>query len=494
MGIFIRQGAKASVASYIGAFIGYLNIVFITPYCLPPEIIGLSRVLVDMGIYLAFIAQLGVQPGLINFFPKFRGKDNQLLFLILIIPLIGFVIFTILFFILKGVIISYFVKNSGLVNDYINLVLPIAFFIIYLGILEAYSSCLLRIVVPKLIRDVILRILNIMIIVMFYLKWIGLYQFVWGLVIIYAVATILNFFYLTRITKINLKVDFRSFDTSILKSFITYILLVLVMGIGSNIVNKIDVFMISSYINLTHTGIYSIAFYIIVIIEIPARSFQQMAGPFVASAFHEGNIKSIKDIYSKSSLIQFLTGGIIFLLVWINIDNIFSIMPNGKIYQSGKFVILFLGFSKLFDMITGVNALIIANSKNYAYLLIFVAYLTVVTIIANNLLIPAYGITGAAVAALIGLASYNILLIVFLWIKLKIQPFSLNTIWVIVVLLVLLAVNMIIPRLNNMWIDIVFRSSILSGLFLVAIYKIRISGEVNDLIDQSLKFLRLKKS
>ena len=493
MGIFVRQSTKASLASYIGAFIGYLNVVFITPYCLPPEIVGLNRVLVDMGTYLAFIAQLGVTSGIIKYYPRYKDKEHQLLFFSLIIPLAGFAVFSLVFLILRGTMINYFAKNSATINSYINLVLPLTFFIIYLSVLESYSSCLLRIVVPKMIRDVVLKVLNIIIIILFYLKIFTLNEFLWSIVAIYAVAAGLNLFYLSTITKLKIKPDFKDFDKVVFRSFMVYILLILLMGIGSNVVNKIDVFMISGYINLTNTGIYSIAFYIIVIIEIPSRSFQQLAGPYIARSFHEDNIPAIREIYSKSSLIQLLAGGIIFLLVWVNIDSIFSIMPNGAIYRAGKYVILFLGLSKLIDLSTGVNALILSNSKYYAYLLIFILFLTFITIYTNILLIPSYGITGAAVASVIAIASYNLILLIFLWIKMKMQPFSGITLVVAGIFGLLYAINFIIPHFSNPWVDMIIRSGILFVIFIIPVYVLKISEEVNEIIYYSLRLIGFGK-
>ncbi len=493
MGIFVRQSAKASVASYLGAIIGYLNVVFVTPYCLPADIIGLNRVLVDMSIYLAFIAQLGVSSGIIRYYPRFVKKENQLQFLALVIPLSGFIIFSLIFLGVRVIVISYFAKNSSLINNYINLILPLTFFMIYLGILEAYSSCLLRIVVPKIIRDVILKILNVIVIVLFYFKVLNLHQFLWGIVAIYAIAVMLNLVYLSWLTNIKLRPELKAIDRKLLREFVVYILLILLMGIGSNVVNKIDVIMISGYINLTNTGIYSIAFYIVVIIEIPARSFQQLAGPFIARSFHEKNHNAISEIYTKSSLIQFLVGGIIFLLVWINIDALFSIMPNGAIYKAGKYVILFLGFSKLIDLLTGVNSLIISNSKNYSSLLFFILFLTFATILTNYWFIPVYGITGAAFASLISLSSYNLMLLVYLWIKMKIQPFSIKTVWVLALLLGLFFFNYLIPSMSNAWFDMILRSAILGSIFIVVIYFLKLSQEINELILNALKIIGLRK-
>ena len=414
------------------------------------------------------------------------------MFLTFFFPLAGFILFGTVFLLLRGALISYFTKNSGLVNSYISLVLPLTFFMVYLSVLEIYTSTLLRIVVPKIIRDVVLKSLNILIIVLFYLKVLSLQQFLWGIVGIYAVAAGLNLIYLSTLTRLNLNPGLKNIDKGILKNMITYMLLILLMGIGSNVVNKIDVIMISGYINLTNTGIYSIAFYIIVIIEIPSRSFQQMAGPLVSKSFHENDMNSIREIYSKSSLVQFLVGGIIFLIVWINVDSIFSIMPNGSIYQAGKYVIFFLGLNKLFDLLTGVNVMIVSNSKYYSSLLVFILYLTIVTILTNYFLIPRMGITGAALASLVALSSYNIILIVYLWLKMKIQPFSVKTIWVIIILGLLYMLNGLMPRVTNLWVDIIYRSLALSSLFILIIYRLRISMEINEVIRYVVALLGIR--
>ena len=44
MGIVIRQSIKASIVSYAGAVIGAVSTIFIYPYFLSPELIGLNRI------------------------------------------------------------------------------------------------------------------------------------------------------------------------------------------------------------------------------------------------------------------------------------------------------------------------------------------------------------------------------------------------------------------------------------------------------------------
>ncbi len=268
------------------------------------------------------------------------------------------------------------------------------------------------------------------------------------------------------------------------KDFFRYILFILFVGIGSNIVNKVDVFMISSSINLSSTGIFTIAYYIITIMEIPSRVFLQVVNPLLAQAWKDTDIHSIETIYKKSSLNQFLIGGLILLLIWANIDNIFDIMPNGHIYEAGKYVVLFLGLGKLFDMVTGVNWYIIANSSFYYYQIIFISYLTLVSVGLNAWLIPLYGINGAGIASLIALASYNFLLMLFLRFKIGIWPFNKKTLFACCLIGILFFINAIMPFILNPIVDAGIRSIILSALFIYALLYFNISDDLVGLFNK----------
>ena len=59
MGIIIRQSLKGTVANYIGIAIGFFTTFFILTRYLTQEEIGLTRILVDAGVLLSGLAQLG---------------------------------------------------------------------------------------------------------------------------------------------------------------------------------------------------------------------------------------------------------------------------------------------------------------------------------------------------------------------------------------------------------------------------------------------------
>ena len=83
-----------------------------------------------------------------------------------------------------------------------------------------------------------------------------------------------------------------------------------------------------------------------------------------------------------------IVGGLIFLGIWCNIENVFKLIPNGEIYAQGKWVVFYIGISKLFDMATGVNQEIVGTSKYYKIDLLFYLFLVVVAVITNLIFIP----------------------------------------------------------------------------------------------------------
>lgn len=88
---------------------------------------------------------------------------------------------------------------------------------------------------------------------------------------------------------------------------------------------------------------------------------------------------------------QLLIGGFLFLLLWINIDNIFDIIPNGADYRAGKWVVFFIGLSRLIVMFLGFGYTLISFSRYYYWGLYFTFFITAITILTNSWLIPYWG-------------------------------------------------------------------------------------------------------
>ncbi|MDR3287095.1 MAG: lipopolysaccharide biosynthesis protein, partial [Prevotellaceae bacterium] len=170
MGIIFRQSIKGIIVHYIGAIIGMVTLLYIQPRFLTTEEIGLMKVLYESGLLICALALFGTPSSAIRFFPYFKNnknKDNGFFFYLLLLPAIGIIIFIPIILALKNVIIGFFAEKSALYVEYFNWVIPLILFLMYWAVFETYSNIKMRIAVPKLIREVVVRILLLTLFVLY---------------------------------------------------------------------------------------------------------------------------------------------------------------------------------------------------------------------------------------------------------------------------------------------------------------------------------------
>ncbi|MDL2228425.1 polysaccharide biosynthesis C-terminal domain-containing protein [Odoribacter sp. OttesenSCG-928-L07] len=498
MGQVVKQSIKGTVVTYIGAAIGFITTFFVLTNFLTAEEIGFTRVLVDAAILFAGLAQIGTSASIIRFYPYFKNKeekDNGFFFWTLVVPFVGFLIFSIVFLVLKNPISSYLLENSSLFIDYYYFIFPMAFFLLYMAVFETSSNVLMRIVVPKFVREVLVRLLTLVVYLLYSFKVVGLNGLAIGLCSVYAVASIVNIIYVISFGKISFKPDFKYITKKLRKDYTNYTIFLVAAALGGAITPFINTFFISGELGLTYTGIFAIAINIAAIIEIPYRSLGAISQPHISHAIKENNFIEANTLSKKVSLHQFVVGLFLLFIIWINIDLIFTLLPQGEIYSVAKYVVLILCLTRLLNSTLSIGVTILNFSKHYYYSLIFTFILTVAAIILNNYLIPIWGINGAALASLMSYILYFALLLSVVYFKTKTSPFSLNQLKVLGIIIFMFVLNFIwtktlsplvlilnFSELICEIIDGILRTGIicLVGLFLT--YKWNVSEEINKLI------------
>jgi O-antigen/teichoic acid export membrane protein len=497
MGIVIRQSIKGSIVSYAGAVIGMVSTIFIYPYFLSPELIGLNRILIDSAFLFAFIAQFGIPNAIIKFSPQLKklGKLREAYRYALLLPLISFVFFGTLVFLGKDYFQGFFTENSPLFSKYFLLIIPFGLVCIYMGIIENFAISYYRITIPKLIRELILRFLLIGSALLFFYLQLSIDLYVLLVITSYALAVLILFTYFKRLQRIMTPAEKKGgIPKKVVRAIFPYMGFMLLAGIGSNVVTKVDAFMISSMIGLGSTGIYTISYFMTSIIEIPSRATLQISSPFVSESLEDNDLPRLKDLYVRYSANQAIIGGLLLVLLWANINSIFTLMPNGEIYEAGKYVVLFVGLGKLIDVTTGINNLILIYSRYHRYLIVFVLTLGIITITGNYILIPILGITGAAIASLASYFIINTVVILFIQYKLGIQPFTVKSLWIFLLIGVAFLLNYLLPGLDSWFFDSLYRSLILLGLFVGCTYYLRLSEDLNALVRKALAYMGIGRN
>ncbi|MBX9852782.1 MAG: polysaccharide biosynthesis C-terminal domain-containing protein [Cytophagaceae bacterium] len=497
MGIVTRQGLKSTIATYLGVLVGAFNLLWLYPKFLTPEEIGLTRVILDIALVFAVLSQIGatnITDKFFSFYKDENKKHHGFFMLLLIYPLFGFLIISILYLLLKDLWIEAYEDRSAMLLDYIIEVIPLAFFIMYMNVLEAYSRVHFRIVIPSFIREVFLRVFMTAIVILYYLKFISLDDLIILIIMSYVCAVVLLLGYIQRMKIFFLSSGSVLYNKEALKQMIIFGLFIFLGGASGILATKIDIIMLGSMENLNSAGIYSIAFFMGTIIEVPRRAISQITTPLISQAWKNNDLKLIGEIYFKTSLNQFIVGILLFLLIWCNVDDLLALIPNSDKYLEGKYVILIIALGRLTDMVTGVNTEIILNSSYYKFNLFLIVASSAFLIVLNYFLIPVYGMNGAALSILIILLLFNIIKGFFLFIKFKLQPFSQNTFYVLVFGLLSFAIVYFLPQFDGGYmaniINIGWRSAVIVSVFMGMVLYFKMSQDVNLLVVNFLKKLK----
>ncbi|MBO7489215.1 MAG: oligosaccharide flippase family protein [Bacteroidales bacterium] len=444
MGVIARQSIRGALANYLGVAIGFFTTFFVLTDCLTQEEIGLTRVMVDAAMLFSGLAQLGTNASIIRFFPFFKsddGKNHGIFGWSILIPFIGFSIFAILFFVFKQDIIEVYSQKSPLIADYAYLLLPLTFFALYLTVFETNASVLLRITVPRLVREVGIRVFNLVCYLLYGNGVITLDLFVLLFCLSYAVAMLINFFYLMSLGKISFRIDWQFINRERMKEMVLYTLFMTATVLAGNI-PLINSLFLGAHTGLALTGVYTIAFYIANIVEVPYRSLGAISRPMIATAVRDDNWREVNRLGQQVSLHQFLVSSMVFFLIWTNLRALFAVIPHGDEYIGGMGVVFFLGLAKIVNSSLSVGTDILNYSRKYPFALIFIALLTTSAILLNNWLIPVWGINGSACATLFSYAIYFVCILWFINCQLKVSLFNVKHLHILILMLLLFALGM----------------------------------------------------
>lgn len=494
MGIIVKQSIKGSIWSYLGVLIGFVTTSYLYPKYLTTDVVGLFSLFTSYAMLFGQISLLGLPGVTARLFPRFRDKESGhhgFLSLSLLIFAIGFILFALIFGSLSSWMIASNSQKSALFSEYIMLLLPLTFFMMVFIQLDTYNKVLYDSVSGTFLQEFLQRVLLFAITLVFAFGWINLHQLILAYAIAFCMKAGILFFILLQRGELKIRIDKSILTPAFKKEILDVALFSIITGLGTMVVFNIDKIIINQLLDLSSTGVYTIAFYFGTLVIIPSRPLLKIAGTLISDAWSKTDTEKVKDIYYKSCINQFAIGGFLFLGIWVNIDNILLIL--GTDYAASKWVIFFIGLGYLFDMLTGANALVIGYSRHYRVALVFILILIVLVIFLLYVLIPLWGITGAAIAIAAALFLNNLMRHIFLVKTYHMQPFNLKFILVSGLMALATAVPALIPQ-QSLIPDILLRSAIVGIIYVPALIAFRISPEINQLYQAGLSFISKRRS
>jgi len=480
MGVVLNQSIKNTLITYLGFGIGAINVLFLYTSFLSDEYFGLVSYLLSTANIMMPLMAFGVHNIIVKFYSSFKTKQSQnsFLTLMLFLPLLIIIPFGLIGYFAFSFISTWLAGDNLIVVDYVWLIYFAAITFAYFEVFYAWSKVQMQTVFGNFMKEVFHRLFTTVLLLVLYAGYLTVDEFIYSIVGVYALRMVIMKLYAFSLRFPKLKFERIPNLISILK----YTSLIIIAGSVANVILEIDKFMINRYEAIENVAYYGVAIYIATVIGVPYRSMYQIVNPLTAKLLNEKNKVDLKILYQKSSLTLFIISGFIFLIIILNINELYKLINEN--YVDGLIVVFIIGLTKLLDSLLGNNNAILFNSDYYRMVLILGVFLAVLTVVLNMVFIPLYGINGAAFATFIAILIYNISKIVFVYYKFNMLPFSANTVKVILLLLVSLGVFYFWDFPFHPIINITFKSTLISISYGSLVYGFNLSDDISVLLNR----------
>ncbi len=486
MGIVSKTSIRFSIILYIGIALGYVNTVLIFPNVLTDEEFGLTRILFSAAALIAQLTQLGTSNILVRFHPYLKDDNkNTTLSLGLLLSFIGVLISGLGLIFFKDQLIAYYSEKAELFTVYFYLLLPATISLIAFNLFEAYLRVLHKNSFTAFLNNILLRILWLGIVLLYGFGFLDTSTFIEIYVGTQVLISILAFGYILLQGKLNLGFEWSAEKFKTLKNMSQFGIVTILSGISMLLINRIDVVLVAKYLGLADVAVYSIALYMSMVILVPAQSISRASAVLVADAFKNKNEGLIKSLYQKTALNQMLFGMIIFMLIAINYNSLMSFLR--ETYADSFLIFFLLGIAKIIDTGFGINGAILINSKYYKMDTVLSVILLIFSIVLKVVLIPTYGLIGAAGSTALALVLFNLAKFIFLKWKMQLSPFTSNYFMALIILSIAFIVAFYTPFFSNFLVDIPLRSVVFLIITIPSTYYFKVSPEFNDIINKALK-------
>ena len=493
MGIIERQASKSTLYIYIGILIGFLNTILF-PHFLSAEKKGILDAITSASFLLTSIFTIGLPLVTLRHFPKFRNRSEKNY------GFAGFSFIVTLLGTFLGILFIKYVFEEKVSEPYQNLfyfsLLFFAFFFrLVFSNLDSFIRMTFNAVLGVFSSNLVLKLINLTSILLYAFSIIDLKTlfiiFVFGLCspgiisiiyIIFSPDLGLNIFkFMGRVQSLNLKSDI--IKTSIFGFF---------GSIGGVMVLEIDRIMLLDMLGSKEVGIYATAALFGVVVNVPSRSLRGISSAVISESWKKNDLYNINLIYKKATLNLQIISGFLLISILICAPYLFTYMKPE--YSLGVSIIIYIAFAQFIDAFTSVNTEILSSSKLYRYQTFFILLMILLVVSLNYLLIPVYGIDGAAISTMLSLSFINIFRTFFIWFSFKLHPFTKQniTVFIILIIVYILSYNLNELLLLNPIFSFILMMTFITSLYWTFIFKLKLSKEINNKATSILQYLKKK--
>ena len=401
--------AKSSIIVFVGMI---LSKIFTYAYriiiarSLGPEVYGLfSLAIMILGWFIAF-SSLGLSEGLLRYIALYRGEEKtnkiRFIFKISMIALsFSTIISSIILFLLSEFVSLKLFHNPDLTIflKIFSILIPLSVFSsIYLSVIRAYEkikwhSFILNILqsVIKLITLIILIILGFKINAVIFSYFVGILSvlIISYFVCKYKIPEIFKRYTLKKVIRKN-----------IMKELLSYSWPILFLGLLGGILYWIDSFAIGYFRSTIEVGFYNAAVPIALLLAIAPELFMRLFFPLITKEYSRKNFGMIKELSQQVGKWIFMLNLPLFIIM-VLFPGIFINILFGQEYLIAETSLRILAIGALFSSLTLIASNLILMVGKTKIILMNLVGIFIINVVLNIILVPRYGISGAAFSTMI---------------------------------------------------------------------------------------------
>lgn len=398
-----------TLAKVIAMVIGIVTSIIGARYY-GPDMVGFSMIISSILGIGAILSISGLTTAMLQIIPEYIAKSSasigwNIYSKILNLMLVASLVVSVIYYFLADIIANHIFHNAELAFFLSLSSLVLVFRAVYdlnsakirlLGNLKLYA---LFQILPKVFTFILLLVLTFF----FFNK----YNLVYIVLAIPVIMTIISFVYLVKYkSSKSLHTEEAMIDLPRSKTIFSLAFPMLVTSGMFLLIAQTDIIMLGMYRPMDEVGIYSIVLGLLLLITFVINSIEVISGPKFSKLFAENNIDELKYVARKSSQLSFFVSFPLIMLLFMFGKWILSIYGEEFIY--GYTALLILLFGQFISSVVGPVGYFLdmtGHEKAFRNIVLMAGGLN---IIANYILIPMYGLVGAAIASLLSVMVWKI--------------------------------------------------------------------------------------
>ncbi len=433
-----------------------------------PEVYGLLALSLTILGWFVLFSHFGLETGIVRYISFYRGKkdNNKISYIVkfsLKLLFITGILAGILLFFLSDIIAEKIFSNASLsiFLKIFSLTIPLTSLkTVFYGFLQAHEKIGFTQFFSKIL-DPFVKVLAIIILV-----YIGINST--SIPISYLLAAIITFLVSYLFCRIYFKEIFKiqpRKNKKLAKNIFSYSWPLVFFALSLWTLHSTDSFMIGLFKTVEDVGFYNVAIPISLLLTLSIDLFGHMFFPLVTKEYAKGNKEIVKQLSQQTGKWVYMISLPLFILLIIFPGVFIKILFGGEYFIAAN-ALRFLSVGAMFTAVFEVSKRLILMKGKSKLIFKNTLFVLALNIILNLILIPIYGITGAAIATMVSLAFLGMLFAFQSWRILGIVPLRRKMINITIVALIPTGLLLLVKQ----FIEINLFSLIVLGILFVSLY------------------------